>query len=214
MFYHVAVMSSWKISHDIVEEHIRGSGITEICDDIYYCINGNIDEARSYINPQSPKEKFIHLSDHVNNWEFPTLNYLRENCFAEDMYVLYIHTKGASCFVDEPRRGGTSGWLDAMAFNCISKYKECLAALESGYDCSGYGFNRYPFVHYSGNAWWAQSDHIKKLVKLDYDKKVFDFNIDFSHRHDAEKWVCSFPGKFHNMEYLSYNHDKYKNCTF
>lgn len=212
-FIHIAVMRSWKISYDILKEHIQDSGILTTCDEIHYCINGNLSQASHHMGILSSKEKLIHLSEHVDNWEAPTLNYLRESCIQEDLYALYIHTKGASNLINEPRRNGSNSWLDAMAHNTITKHGECLAALDSGYDCSGYGFQTRPFVHYCGNAWWSRSSHIQKLIKLDYDKKVFNFSVEYSHRHDAEKWVCSYPGKFHNIEYQSPNYHKY-NRTF
>lgn len=213
MFVHVATMGTWKASVDIIRDHIDRSGIVDYCDAINFCVCGDLVEAQDYITLKNPKEKLLYLEDTVRFFEFPTINLLYDRCCMEDMNVFYIHTKGASYPSGSKAKGGASNHLDNMAYNCISLYKECVGALDSGYDCSGYALYKTPFVHYCGNAWWATSHHVKNIKKLDYFERNFKFNPDFPFRHDAEKWICSYPGKFHCM-WNTYKESKFFGLTY
>lgn len=205
-------MESWKTSHSIIQHHFDRTHILDQCRHIHYCVNGDIELAQNYLkNINSDRASIVHLRNDANHYEFPTLNFLRQRSLEADIDILYLHTKGASR--SDRHRDGHNNHLDNMCYNCISYYKECRQHLTNGYDGVGLAFFIEPFKHFSGNIWWARSEHIRKLPELKYGTKNFDFCPDFPDRHDAEKWLCSITGKFYNMSY-TYRESKYYGLTY
>jgi hypothetical protein len=68
IFYHVAVMSGWKDSHDIIESYILDSKIVDSCDQIIYCINGNFEEVANYVKIFSHKQLLVNLWQDINHF--------------------------------------------------------------------------------------------------------------------------------------------------
>ena len=201
IYYHIAIMDSWKLSHDIIKSHFDSSNILDYCYKINYCINGDISQALDYLNvPADSKHVVHHLLPNVSQYEFPTINLLRQQCINEELDVLYIHTKGASRRLND--RNAHNNHLDIMCYNCISNFQNFKSALDEGYDTAGTLFNDKPFVHYSGNFWWAKSEHVRKLIPLRYGIRNFN-DREHPDRHDAEKWLCSVPGNFFNLRLIN-----------
>ncbi len=135
-------------------------------------------------------------------WELHTLKVLYDDCKAnEDQYVMYMHTKGMRHFyasvANSPHLSHVNTWRKFMEYVCIDKWRQCVKDLV---ECDAVGMNLYktPFVHYSGNFWWATGKHIAQL------KDPFaDVNVNpapqrpgVECRHQAEAWVCSTPGNY------------------
>jgi hypothetical protein len=127
------------------------------------------------------------LSDTIFSGEVPTLRRLRDDCRADPTgHVLYLHVKGAN---HQP--GPTDPWRDFLADGVITRWRECVAALEDGYDAAGnewYGPEREAewrrvwavpgldlLPHFSGNFWWARRAYVAGLP-----------DVPFAHRWDAE----------------------------
>ena len=57
---------------------------------------------------------------------------------------------------------------------------------------------KQPFVHFSGNFWWATGEHITKLKDPFTDSHLNQApqQKGVSARHNAEAWVGSIPGKY------------------
>lgn len=92
---------------------------------------------------------------------------------SENEKILYLHTKG-STFIKKflEKREYTNecfrffclnNWRKFMEWGVIEKYKECCLALDE-YDTAGVNWVSWPLSHYSGNFWWANSNHLKKLM--------------------------------------------------
>ena len=172
-------MDNWKLSFDTIYKNLINSDILNKCDNIYYCVCGNYQEAIEHIG----QEHTILLKNNINDFEFPTINFLLNDCKETPQNVLYIHTKGASTPFTQP----IIDWIELMCYFNISQYKSCLELLEK-YDAIGVDYHSIPFKHFSGNFWWATSHHINKLNLIE--------NED---RHAAERWVCSVDGKYGSL---------------
>lgn len=158
-----------------------------------YCYNGSIKKINL-----NPTEHTIYLRNDCNLFESTTLNFLLKECqnFDKNKKVLYIHTKGAYNY-EKPIY---DDWIDVMSYFTIEKYKTCLSYLND-FDAVGVDYLLDPWKHFSGNFWWANSDHIKKLTK-----------ISSKDRYVCEKWICSEKGKFLNLFTTGINVLEKKRC--
>lgn len=144
------------------------------------------------IAPKSDKIELIHHSDNPEAHEFPTLNLLRKVCKENECFVCYYHLRGVTspldnlCVVDQRHY---------MTFFNIERYKFCLGYLDKGFDAVGVDISRWPATHFSGNFWWARSEHINSLVDMEDLPAIPDFYNapDRKHRHRCEMWIGSNP---------------------
>ena len=125
---------------------------------------------------------------HVDEYEFPTLEMLKDFAERYDYKILYIHTKGATneneCIAE---------WRKCMIYFLIERWKDCVAKLE-GADTVGVLRTNDPCDHYKGNFWWSKSSHIRKLESpREADVPILEGNG----RHKAEFWLLSEKGEHH-----------------
>ena len=141
------------------------------------------------------------------------MEYLHTFCQSqtETVNVWYIHSKGVSRS-DWPIIAAIKSWTHITAWRkfmeyfLITKYQTCVEKLET-YDTCGANLRTYPQLHYSGNFWWATSDHIKKLPSRIGSNYL-----------DPEMWICSVGSKHHCLHESGVDHyrviysgSKYKN---
>lgn len=174
VYFHIAVMGDWVKSYELIQSYLDGANF----DNVLYCVCGDMDTALQYIK----NKNIIWLSPTIDNFEFPTLNYILSDCNPEDK-ILYIHTKGASTGINEPIKD----WIKTMCWFNITQNKTCLGLLDA-YDALGVDYHRVPFKHFSGNFWWSTGSHVNKLSPL--------LNED---RHAAERWVASISGNYASL---------------
>jgi hypothetical protein len=79
--------------------------------------------------------------------------------------LLYLHSKGVTRQgnINIPGHVSTDNWRQFMQYFLIKKWKSCLHLVCTGSDTVGCNYNEEPSPHYSGNFWWATSDHIANL---------------------------------------------------
>jgi hypothetical protein len=132
----------------------------------------------------------VNLSDIPNEYEFPTINSIRNyvSFLNSNEPILYLHTKG----VTTPGNDCISDWRNYMIYFLVAKYKECLEVLKTNDTC-GVDLRKDPVLHYSGNFWWANSNYLKKLDPPE------NLNTPLSHRHKCEFWVCSKEGSHSSL---------------
>lgn len=103
--------------------------------------------------------------------EVDTLNLLKRKCEElKDIYVLYLHSKGAS------RRGNVTveAWKNYMEYFNIEKWKDCIYKLhKEGYNTCGVNLQSEPKLHYSGNFWWAKAEYINTLNDIPYNNRWY-----------------------------------------
>jgi len=210
VFINVAVMNN---VNDVLEKilySIYTSGLYDYVDNIYLVINGEIEKLKY---ESREKYKVINFGPNLDRCEFPTLDLIWEKSKqTEDTKILYLHTKGVS----KPNLLSISDWVDYLIYFNITKWRERINELNK-FDCTGvdlkgnpedieshpsfWGYGKAP-LHYSGNFWWSNSKHIKKLTKpTDW---LPDDNY-FRWRVMAEMWICQEVSSSYNCVYQSNN---------
>lgn len=171
-----------------------------------------VDEIVSYITPKSfsrivaniAGDSAVNLPDMVEvlpirsrlaDYEFSTLEIIKEYCANnENANILYIHTKGAAntnICIDE--------WRQYMLYFNLTDVVNVESILAENSAC-GVDLVNDPVPHFSGNFWWATSEHINSL------KHPRDVNGIFSERHKCEFWICSNPdGKYVSLHNSNIN---------
>jgi hypothetical protein len=206
IYLHLCAIGPWKKITENQLTKIKSSGLYDYIDEMRVCLYGNSFEVqqaksllRSYLNH---KLNIRFESDDISLREKKTLEILSEDSHNEDDFkVFYLHSKGVSPKFDQGHRGNReciADWVDFMLYFNVMRWNECVDLLDK-YDTCGVelqtdGRSYTKGLHYSGNFWWANSTHIKKLRKV----------VEALHskpRLDVEQWLCS--ENFYGVELAS-----------
>lgn len=129
----------------------------------------------------------IKLSDNLDNFELPTLDFLQKFCADHPEYnILYMHTKGVGkalnpCIEDQ---------IEYMLHFLVKGWKRCVDTLKK-HDVCGVDLRGKPTLHYSGNFWWSKSSYIISLPPpIEFSDLSVYPNLLNSQRHNQEFWVC------------------------
>jgi hypothetical protein len=134
--------------------------------------------------------------------ETGTLKSLRDWAAANpESYILYFHTKGAS-----RKTRFTEDWRKCMQYFCITNWRECYQALQSGYDLVGINWQEDTSMgyhpHFSGGFWWAKAAYINTLTNK---------ALDSTFRYDREFWIGTGEPKVKNLWESAYNNKRIAN---
>lgn len=124
----------------------------------------------------------IQCSSDPELFELPTLRLMHDfSLNSPNTKILYLHTKGISYAKSDPRYENGLDWINYMLHFLCTKSDDCLKLLDT-HDAAGCNFSELPNPHFSGNFWWANSSHLKKL----------DTGL-LTDKMSAEWWVLSKP---------------------
>jgi len=128
------------------------------------------------------KIKIVHFSDDPKLYEIETLNFIHTfSQLYNNIDLLYIHTKGIS--YNEPHLVKCEeAWVDLMLYFLL-----LIKSLDS-YDTIGCLYKQLPKPHFSGNFWWAKTNYIKTLPKMETEIKT-----------DAEFWLFTNKPNYKSM---------------
>lgn len=201
IFIHITMIEMWESIFIEFINTIKISGLYDVLTMIHLGILGNISNYTSsffkkYI-VNDPKINIIYLDQRNYLYEIHTINTIKsfcENNDDEEIYILYLHTKGV-------RKAGnedvTKSWRNMMTYFLIDNYIECIKGLHY-YDtignnvvnmhCNNINFvNNNHTLHYSGNFWWSKKSYILKLNYLNLIMDIKSVNT----RYQAENWILS-----------------------
>jgi len=175
---------------DCLVDKINASGLIDALDAVFITNVGIPIEETKYANACSNaknngKYSLTNYSENERLYENPTLNKLKQ--FSEtnkDSYVLYLHTKGNSY---STARQEITDWTNMMLHFLVETHEDCFHALDGVHDTVGCNYNASPAPHYSGNFWWAKTNHIATLPALNEnvpDKMAPEFWL-FQNNHTA-----------------------------
>lgn len=193
----MAAAKNWKQSFDTINDHIITSGILKDCNSIVYSVNGTLDQfnkMQEYISDKINNNLLFLASNHYHiEFEFPTINILKNDSEHIDCYSLYLMNKSATTpFTQEQK-----DWIDVMCYFNIHKYKDCLELLKE-YDAVGVDYHDLPYKHFSGNFFWTKSSHVRKLPYLYWTPDRENAPLG-EERHAAEAWVCKINGNYKSL---------------
>lgn len=191
-FYHVYAAGG--TYRDIVEEQLgimKETGLEQKLDAVFYFPVGS--QSASFHIPK-PNFHRLHI-DNATGWEEDTLGALYEFCHAHPTTnVLYFHDKGS--FHSSPANIRFRKVLDCYVLN-----PNCIEALKT-YDTCGWRVSPVPYIHYSGNFWWATCRHINRLIHpsayrvnetfIQVSSRINECS-NHSDRFFAEQWVGTYP---------------------
>jgi hypothetical protein len=153
-FYHI--LASGFHYESIVDSQLRfinRTDIKDVLDTIFYVAVG-ADNASFVIN--DAKFQRIEVEAPVGNEE-DTLGALHRFCQTHPTSnVLFFHNKGSEEYY-------YSNLLTREALDCFVLNRNCLRTLND-HDVCGMRASPYPFIHYSGNFWWARCSYVKTLI--------------------------------------------------
>lgn len=211
IYINVAIIGNVnQILADLVNNILK-SGLYSACNKIILICNGDFNQIS--LNLNIPKIEVIKANDDISKCEFPTLEKIWNDCQNEDITVLYLHTKG----VTKNGQQTIIDWTNYLSYFNINKWQDRINHLKS-FDCSGvnlngskedinehpstWGYGKAP-LHYSGNFWWSNSSHIKKLpnpINWLPDNNYQQWRV------MAEMWLCQIDGKYNSAWSSNVNH--------
>ncbi len=176
-YFHICQKGEWKKSFNIIFNFIKNYGLYDATTEIRCGIISDSGKLIHYDKFEDPKIKIIFVGESTL-YERPTLINMREQSETdkENTVYWYLHTKGLRHF-GTSKESFVLDWIKLMLYWNVQKWKLALEKLNS-YDT--YGCNVLDNVFYSGNFWWANINHIRKLP----------INIGY-HYIDPESWVLS-----------------------
>eukprot|EP01038_Epipyxis_sp_PR26KG_P007308 gene7308-9955_t len=198
-FYHI--FTSYNLHDDIVQEqiiHLKSSGTYDMLEFVKYTVIGKSDYN---INDT----KFVHEKYLPEGHEDITLLKLYEFCLQHPRdFVLYYHPKGS--FSEAGSEKSYKNRYFRYMLNFYALNKKCYYALMNGYDVCGARLSPLPYLHYTGNFWWARCSYVNTLIdprKMTIGSQLQNlssqtFATTFPHclgldRFFSEAWIASGP---------------------
>ena len=145
------------------------------------------------------KYEIINYSTNTFLYEAPAINKIQDfssqnpNC-----NILYIHTKGIRYDINDQKE---NDWIDLMLYFLLDKHSDCIQKLNENYDIVGcnYYCKIYHYIqpHFSGNFWWANTNYLKSLNKLDESLKD---------RNSCEFWLFRNSPIFYTLHNSNVDH--------
>lgn len=124
----------------------------------------------------------------VDQFEFPTLEMIKDFAKRYNYKILYIHTKGAT-----NENEFIADWRRFMLWHLVDQWETCVSKLDE-FDTVGIFRQNDPVPHYKGNFWWANAGHINRLKSP---READVPTLDGTDRHKAEFWLLSQEGEHH-----------------
>jgi hypothetical protein len=201
-FMHSAMMGHWKQVNSELLDGMLASGLLDKCI-LHHGVVGY--ETTRFWTPFEHHNFFFNHLGSLKEYEYPTLSWLQQQCTDcytdeewriwleipknEPIYVFYCCNAGVS---HPPNHDFYPDWRWLMHYFNHMKWRDCVAALNEGYDTVGIEWQTDPVPHWSGNFWWATAEYLATLPPIDR-MKTFDAGKGINHkqhpRHGAEFWI-------------------------
>ena len=145
------------------------------------------------------KYEIINYNSDPLLYEAPAINKIQDfstqnpNC-----NILYIHTKGIRYDKNDQKE---NDWINLMLYFLLYKHSDCIQKLNENYDTVGcnYYCKIYHYIppHFSGNFWWANTNYLKSLKKIDESLKE---------RNSCEFWLFRNSPMFYSLHNSNIDH--------
>jgi hypothetical protein len=196
IFFHVYLKSGY--THILLNKFkkFKASGLYEKTNKIYLPLFGDdFDSHSEFLNELKdvyPKIEYSLITNQEFKNEPDTLNFMlkKANEYSSNTPMLYLHTKGLS-YTHPIMKRNVEAWVRYLDLFVINKWEECVKALEENDAAGGLYVYQDP-KHFSGNFWWANSDYLKTLPRLN------SHNINQYNR--GEFWILSNTDKVYSVQ--------------
>jgi len=196
IFFHVYLKNDF--SHILLSKFkkLKASGLYEKTNKIYLTLFGDIEQHQEFLTDLKDlyiKIEYVLIANKEFDNEADTLNFMLKKAseYSSNTPMLYVHTKGVS-HTHPILKKNINAWVRYLDLYTINKWERCIQGLEDN-DAAG------PFYtggdglgqHFQGNFWWANSDYIKTLPRLN------PYNIGEYNR--GEFWAPSQTNKIYAL---------------
>lgn len=192
-FYHVCAMNDYPPLVYGQIKNLLDSKLLSKTDTLFVNVVGDslsVKKVDSILkNTGQNNYEIIYHGDDFKQYEFPTINLIKQKSESEDFYCYYFHTKGISITNNNCSFYGSrdfnvinesvNSWRLYMEHYIFDHHDGCIEKLKE-FDAVGVSLTDKPSTHYPGNFWWSKSDHIKKLTYIDTKS---------TNRYVAEFWI-------------------------
>lgn len=207
IFFHVYLKNEF--SHILLSKFkkFKASGLYDRADKIYLTLFGDIERHQEFLSDLKDlysKIEYAVIANKEFNNEADTLNFMLKKAegYEKNTPMLYVHTKGVS-HSHPILKKNINAWVRYLDLFTINKWEECLESLKDN-DAAGGLYEASHPKHFSGNFFWANSEYVKSLPRLNQN------NIDSYNR--GEFWILSNTDKVYSIEDNS-TIDRYQNCV-
>ena len=181
IFFHIARMGSfWREVVEGITGAINGSRLHNAATSLNAVTVG--DAGSLDFLPLDSKKWTVRDGGPLTGYEFPTVQAVWEFAASHpNDRILYLHTKGVR--EERGERMLRMQWRHWMTANVVTRWRECVWALENGYDVAGGWWSLAISPHFSGNFWWANCSYLRGL------SKPVPITDDINKRVWAELWI-------------------------
>jgi hypothetical protein len=195
IFFHVYLKNDF--SHILLNKFkkFKASGLYDKADKIYLTLFGDIEKHQEFLSDLKDlyrKIEYAVIANKEFDNEADTLNFIlrKAELYEKNTPILYVHTKGVS-HIHPTLKKNIDAWVRYLDLYVINKWEECLEGLEEN-DAAGGLYETSDPKHFSGNFFWANSDYVKSLPRLN------TYNIDSYNR--GEFWILSNTDKVYSLK--------------
>ncbi len=184
IFFHVYLKNDF--THILLDKFkkFKASGLYEKADKIYLSLFGDIEKHQEFLSDLKDlyrKIEYVIISNKEFDNEADTLNFMlkKANEYSSNTPMLYVHTKGVS-HTHPILKKNINAWTRYLDLYTINKWEECIQGLKDN-DAAGGFYADDVIKHFQGNFWWANSDYLKTLPKIN--------NLNIADLNRGEFWI-------------------------
>jgi hypothetical protein len=137
------------------------------------------------------KIEYVNITNKEFNNEADTLNFMIKKAegYEKNTPMLYVHTKGVS-HTHPIIKKNINAWTRYLDLYTINKWEECVEGLKEN-DAAGGFYADDVIKHFQGNFWWANSEYLKTLPRLN--------NLNIENFNRGEFWILSQTDKVYAL---------------
>jgi hypothetical protein len=195
IFFHVYLKNDF--SHILLNKFkkFKASGLYDKADKIYLTLFGDIDRHHEFLTDLKDlysKIEYAVIANKEFDNEADTLNFMlkKADSYTKNTPMLYVHTKGAS-HTHPILKKNIDAWVRYLDLYTINKWEECVESLKENDAAGPFFCDGDDNKHFQGNFWWANSDYIKTLSRIN--------KLNVSTLNRGEFWVLSQTTKIHAL---------------
>lgn len=193
IFFHVYLKNDF--SHILLGKFkkFKASGLYEKANKIYLTLFGDIEQHQEFLTDLKDlysKIEYVLITNKEFLNESDTFNFMLKKALEYDNNtpMLYIHTKGVS-HTHPILKKNINAWVRYLDLYVIKQWERCLEGLKEN-DAAG-GFYVEDPKHFQGNFFWANSNYIKGLSRIN--------NLNIANLNRGEFWILSNTDKVYAL---------------
>ena len=193
IFFHVYLKNDF--SHILLGKFkkFKASGLYEKANKIYLTLFGDIEQHQEFLTDLKDlysKIEYVLITNKEFDNEADTFNFMlkKAESYEKNTPMLYVHTKGVS-HTHPILKKNINAWVRYLDLYTINKWERCLVGLEDN-DAAG-GFYVEDPKHFQGNFFWANSNYIKNLSRIN--------NLNIANLNRGEFWILSNTDKVYAL---------------